>query len=167
MAFVPDVEADQHCGDLLNDAGILKFSAVESANSWNFSRQFTYALSSVFIVAADDHVTIDRACSFEKVGGQIMKRGHNYHTFGHKFGRLLRCRPLPDSESAGRLTPDTGSQRDGGVNEYLAGAQCGFDVLQGFSVRFERNSESNDFGIGASEPVLGARYCFASPDFFR
>src|SRR5437764_15066458 len=35
MALVADVEPDQHRGDLLNDAGILQLSAIESAHSWN------------------------------------------------------------------------------------------------------------------------------------
>ena len=54
MAFVTNIQADQHRGDLLNHAGVFQLSTVESANSWNFARQFANALSGVFIVAADD-----------------------------------------------------------------------------------------------------------------
>lgn len=97
MAFVPDVEAYQHSGDLLDDAGILKSPAIQSANSRNFARQFANALSRVFIITTDDYVTIDWTVLFEKVSGQIMKRGDHDHTFGHKLRCLLRRRSLPDA----------------------------------------------------------------------
>ena len=120
MAFVADVKSDENGGDLLNDAGVLQLSSVEGANSRNFSRQFANALSGVLIIAADDDVTIDRALLFEKVSGQIMKCRHYHHSLGYNFRSLLRGRALPDTESAGGLASDTGSQRDGGVNQYLS-----------------------------------------------
>src|ERR1700759_303766 len=129
MALVPDVQADQHRGDLLNDAGVLQLSTVQSANSGNFSRQFTDTLARVFVVAAYDHVAINRCFLLKKIGGQIVKRGHHDHPIGYKFRGLLRSRALPDAESTRGFATDARGERDSGIYENLSGTQRRFDVL--------------------------------------
>src|SRR2546430_2548817 len=129
MAFVADVKTDQDRGDLLNNTGILKPSAIQSTHSGNFSRQLANTLSRGFVIAAYDHVTIDWAVLLEKVSGQVMKRGYHYYAFRNKFRRLLRRRTLPHAESVRGFASDARSQGDSGIDQYLAGTQCRFDVL--------------------------------------
>ena len=123
MAFVPDVESDENGRDLLNNAGVLKSSSIQSANSGNFSRQFANPPSSIFVIAANDHVTIDRAALMEQVGSQVVKRGDHCYPVGHKLRSLLRRRALPDSESARVFAANACRQRDGSVDEYLSSPQ--------------------------------------------
>src|SRR3954464_1197544 len=123
MAFVSDVESDENGRDLLNNAGILKSSAVESAYTGNFTGQVANAFARVFVIAADDYVTIDWAILLEKVSGQIMKRCNHDHTFRHEFRRLLCRRALPDTESADGLATNACRQRNSSVDEYLSSPQ--------------------------------------------
>src|SRR3954465_9319069 len=123
MPFVPDVQSDQHRSDLLNNAGIFQLSAVESAYTGNFTGQVANAFARVFVIAADDYVTIDWAILLEKVSGQIMKRCNDDHTFRHKFSRLLCRRALPDAESADGLATNACRQRNSSVDEYLSSPQ--------------------------------------------
>ena len=165
MSFVADIQSNQHRGDLFNDASVLQLSTIQRANSRNFARQLANPLSRVFVIAADDHITIDWAVLLEKVSGEVMKRGYNCYALRNKFRRLLRRRALPHAESVRGFASDARSQRDSGVYKYLSGTQRRLDVLQGLSVRFKRNRQHNDFGIAARESVLGARYLFIGPGF--
>ncbi len=61
MSFVADIQPNQHRGDLFNDASVLQLSTIQRANSRNFARQLANPLSRVFVIAADDHITIDWA----------------------------------------------------------------------------------------------------------
>src|SRR3954470_12408820 len=166
MAFVSDVESDENGRDLLNNAGILKSSAVQSANSGNFARQFANPLSSVLVIAADDYVTIDWAILLEKVSGQIMKRCDHDHTFRHEFRRLLCSRALPDAESADGLAANACRQRDGGVYKDLSGPQRRLDVLQGRGLRFKGNGENTNLRITASKSVFSSRSLLLASHFF-
>src|SRR5256885_1380650 len=144
MALVSDIEADQDCGDLLNDAGILQLSSVKRAHPGNFSRQLANTLSRGFVIAAYDHVTIDWAVLLEKVSGQVMKRGYHYYAFRNKFRRLLRGRALPHAQSTRRLSAHTCRQRHGRIHKNLSGTQGRLDVLQHLSLSFERNRKDDD-----------------------
>src|ERR1700688_2803544 len=144
MALVTDVQPNEHGRDLLDDAGILQLSAVEGANSRNFARQFADALSTFFIIAANDHIAINRTTLLQKVRGQIVKRRNYCDPFGNKFSSLLCSRTLPYAESARRFPADAGRQRYSCVHKNLPGTQRRFDVLQHVSLRFKGHREDDN-----------------------
>ena len=58
MSFMPDVKADQQRGELLDDARVLQFAAINCSYARNLYREFHRDLRGVRIVAADDYITI-------------------------------------------------------------------------------------------------------------
>ena len=76
VAFVPDVEADQQRGDLLDDARVFQFAAVEGANAWDFCGQ----------IAHDSEWHWDRRCR----QSHRSRPGHP-----HSAVRLPRCEMRP------------------------------------------------------------------------
>ena len=65
VAFVADVQADQQCGDLLDDACIFQSAAVKGADSRDFRRQFTRELRGIRIIAAHDDIAVEWRVSVE------------------------------------------------------------------------------------------------------
>src|SRR4029077_19132296 len=59
VPFVPDVETDQQCGDLLDDARILQLPTINRSHARNLRREFHRNLRSIRIITAYDHITID------------------------------------------------------------------------------------------------------------
>src|SRR3974377_1694237 len=55
-AFVPDVESDQQSGNLLDDARVFQFAAVNRADARDPGREFHRGNGGLRIVAAHDHV---------------------------------------------------------------------------------------------------------------
>src|SRR5580658_4389089 len=100
VALVADVHTDEQGSDLLDDAGVLQWTAINGADAGNFSRQFAGELRGIGIVAADDYVAVHGSVSVEHFGGNVVKGGDHAHFLGHKFGGLLSGRALPDAQSA-------------------------------------------------------------------
>ncbi len=75
MSFVPNVEADQKRSNLLDDPRILELATVQSAHPWNLACQSAHPFGGVFVVAAHNHVTINRAVAEQYVRGRIVKGG--------------------------------------------------------------------------------------------
>ena len=90
------------------------------ADARNLGRQFAGELRGVGIVAANDHVAVERSVGAEQFGGNVMEGGDHAHFFGHEFGRLLRGGALPHAESARGASANAGRQRHGGVDEDAA-----------------------------------------------
>ncbi len=120
VAFVAEVHADEQGGDLLNDACVFEFAAVDAADAGNLCRQFAGELPSIGIVAADDDVAVQRSVGAEQFGGNVVEGGDHAHSIGHEFGGLLGGGALPDAESARGASADADSQGHGGVNENAA-----------------------------------------------
>ena len=97
---MPDIQADQQGCDLLHDARVLQFAAVDGANARNLRGQGANDLSGIRIIAADNHIAVDGAIGIQQFGSNVVKCGHNRNAFRHKFGGLLRRGALPDAESA-------------------------------------------------------------------
>jgi hypothetical protein len=97
MALVPNVEADQQSRDLLYDAGVFQFAAIDGADSWNLCRKLSRELRGIGIIAAYNDVTIKWGISVQQICGQIVECRDHAHSLGHEFGCLLRCGPLPDA----------------------------------------------------------------------
>ncbi len=68
VAFVSDVEPNQERGDLLQDARGLQLAAVNRTYARNLRSQSSYFLGGVGVVAADDHVAVDRSIGIQKFG---------------------------------------------------------------------------------------------------
>jgi hypothetical protein len=90
MALVTDIQPDQQGGDLLNDAGIFQFSAINATHARNLGGEIAGQSARVGIVAADNHVAIERRFSVQEIGGKIVKGRNHTHLFGYEFGGLLR-----------------------------------------------------------------------------
>src|SRR6266404_5662879 len=75
MSLVSDIEPDQHCSDLLDNAGIFQLAAVERTHPRNFSCQLADSLSGLLIIAAHDHVAIDWAVLVQQFRRNTVKRG--------------------------------------------------------------------------------------------
>ena len=116
MPLMADVESDQQRGDLLHDACILEFAAIERAHR-NLCRQFADRLGRILVVAAHDHVTFDRAVAVHHIGRAILKCGDHGHAFGNEFCGLLRGRSLPHSESSAGAATHASGQRYRGVDQ--------------------------------------------------
>lgn|SRR5579871_348474 len=97
MAFVTNVESDQQGRDLLYDAGILKFAAIDGTDSRNLRRKFAGELRSIRIIAAHHDVTVQGRIAVEQIGRQIVECGDHTYSLGHEFSGLLRRRPLPNA----------------------------------------------------------------------
>ena len=70
VAFVPDVQADQQRCNLLQDASVLQFAAVEGANAGNLCGQVSHDLAGIRVIAANDHITVDRAVGDVDLGAR-------------------------------------------------------------------------------------------------
>ena len=98
MTFVADVQSNQECRDLFDDVGVFELPAIDGSQSRNLAGQFTHELSGVGIIAADDHIALDRIIAVHDIGGAILKRCDHGYTFGDQFGALLSGRALPHTE---------------------------------------------------------------------
>src|SRR5436190_14696191 len=101
-----NVEAYQKSGDLLDDPRILEFATVQRAHARNLARQSAHPFGGVFILAAHNHVTINRALAEQHVRGRIVKGGYNRDSIRQQFCRLLGSRTLPHAESTSSSSPD-------------------------------------------------------------
>ena len=124
VAFVADVHADEQRGDLLDDAGVFEWTAIDGADAGNLCCQFAGELRGVGIVAADDDVAVERSVAVEQFSGYVVEGGDEAHSFGHEFGSLLSGGALPDAESARGASADAGRERDRGVDEDAAVGHC-------------------------------------------
>ena len=61
VTFMADVQADQQGGDVLQDARILQFAAIDGADAGNSTCHRTNGLDGIRVVAANDHIAIHRA----------------------------------------------------------------------------------------------------------
>ena len=59
VTFVADVQANEQRGDLLEDAGILQFTAVDSPDAGNLGRERARELNRIDVVATDDDVAVE------------------------------------------------------------------------------------------------------------
>lgn len=85
-----DVQADEQGGDLFDDAGVLKFAAIDGAQAGNFTDETAHTFGCFFVIAAHDHVALDRMLEFQEFGLDIVECGDNGHALWHQFCRLLR-----------------------------------------------------------------------------
>src|ERR1700722_9394729 len=156
VAFVADIEADEQGGDLLDNARIFQFAAVDGADAGNFCGEIAGELSGVGIVATDNDVAVERIVSVEQFGGDVVKCGDHAHTFGDKFGGLLRRGTLPDAESARGASADTRGERHGGVDQNAACGNGRVELLEQRCLAFEGNSEHQQIGGGARGGIFHA-----------
>ena len=84
-----DVESNKQRGDLLHDAGILEFAAIERAHSRNLCRQLANRLGRTLVITANDDVTFDRTVAVHHIGRAILKRSDHRYAFRNKFCGLL------------------------------------------------------------------------------
>jgi len=111
MPFMANIESDEQGGDLLDNAGILKLSAIKRTQARDFCRQFRDRLNCILVVAADDYVAFDWAISVHHVGRTVLKSGYYGHTLGDEFGGLLSGGTLPHPERAtGTATHSAGKR---------------------------------------------------------
>src|ERR1700722_19585874 len=139
MAFVPDVQSDQERGDLLKDARVFQFAAIDCAHTRDFYSQVAGDLVGVRIIAADNYVAIDRAIGIQRLRSEILKSGYDRDAFRDKFRGLLRGGALPDAEGASGATADTCGQRHGGVDHDGAGRNRRLDLFEQSGLAFEGN----------------------------
>src|SRR5467141_1763267 len=106
LALVADVKSNQQRRDLLQDAGILEFAAIDGAQPGNLGGQLADELRGSGIIAADDDITLDRTVAVQHLGRAVMKRSHYGYAFGDEFCSLLCGRALPYPERAMGSAPD-------------------------------------------------------------
>jgi hypothetical protein len=123
----------------------------------NFCCELAGELRGVGIVAADDHVAVERSVAVEQFGGHIVEGRNQAHSFGHEFGGLLRGRALPDADGARGASAHAGRERNRGVDEDAAVGHCGFELLQQRSLTFEGHGQHQDVGGRAGGAVFHAR----------
>src|SRR5215468_3535876 len=80
MPLVANVESDEQRGDLLDDPGVFQFAAIDRAYARNLGGEIAYRLRGARIIAADDHVALDRAVAVQNVGRTVLKSGHHGYT---------------------------------------------------------------------------------------
>src|SRR6266699_2088245 len=66
VTLEPDIEADEQSRNLLDDARVLQLAAVDRTDSWNFASELADSSSGLLIIAAHDHVAIDRGIPFQE-----------------------------------------------------------------------------------------------------
>jgi len=74
---VPDIEADQEGGDLLQNAGVFQLAAIDSAHAGNFCRQRSYGLSGGGVITTDNDVSVDRSVAVQNIRRGIVEG--SYH----------------------------------------------------------------------------------------
>src|SRR5712692_11518179 len=141
VALVADVQADQQRGDLLYDAGILQFAAIDSADTGNFCCQLARDLSGVRVVAADDDIAVERGVSVQQFSGDVVESGDHAHSFGYQFSSLLGGGALPDAEGAGGAPSYSCGERYCGVDEDPARTDCRLELFEQRGLAFEGNGE--------------------------
>jgi len=155
--------ADEQCGDLLDDACVFKFAAVDAAYAGNFCREFAGELRGVGIVAANNDVAVERGIGAEQVGGNIVEGSDHAYAIGNEFGGLLGGGALPDAKSARGASAHADCQGHSGIDEDAALGYGGLEFLEKRGLTFEGNGQHQNVGGGASGAVFHARYlCFAS-----
>src|ERR1700704_5621392 len=97
VAFVPDVETDQQRCDLLDDAGVLEFAAIDRSHARDLRRELHRNLRGIRIIAAYDHVAIDIfiIVAVEYVRRNVVECRDDRNALRDKLSRLLRRRALP------------------------------------------------------------------------
>ena len=95
VALEANVEADQQRGDLLQDARIFQFAAVDGAHPGDFRRESSHRLQGGRVIAADDHVAVDDRIAVQDVRGRVVERRHDRNSLGYEFRGLLRRRAFP------------------------------------------------------------------------
>jgi len=71
VALVADVQADEQGRDLLEDAGVLQFAAVDGADSGNLGSEAACELEGVGVVAADDYIAIEIFVTIENSADRL------------------------------------------------------------------------------------------------
>ena len=69
MSLMADVESDKQRGDLLEDARILQLPPIDGAHSGKLRGERSRELTGVSVIAADDHVAVERFISVQKFSG--------------------------------------------------------------------------------------------------
>ena len=95
-----------------------------------------------------------------------MKRRDDAHSLGHKFGRLLRGRTLPDAECAGGASAYARGECNGGIDENAAGADRGLELLEQSGLALEGYGENEKICGGAGGGIFHARNASLIPDYF-
>src|ERR1700737_1624679 len=73
VAFVLYVEADEECGNLLDDAGIFQFPAINGPHACDFRSEFHRDVRRSGIVAADNHIAVQIFVAIEHVSRNIVE----------------------------------------------------------------------------------------------
>src|ERR1700722_1954842 len=158
VAFVAEVHADEQSGNLLDDAGVFEFAAVDTADPGNFCCQFAGKLRGVGIVTADYDVAVERRVSAEHLGGNIVEcRDHTY-TVRNKFCGLLGGGTLPDADGARGPSAHSDGQGYGGIDENAALGDGGFELLQKPRLTFKGYGQRENVGGGAGAGIFHPRY---------
>ena len=118
------------------------------------------------IIAADDHVAVDRTFGVQQFGSDVVKSGHDRDTFRNEFCSLLRSGALPDAECAGRATAHARGQGYRGVNDDAAGTNRRFELLQQRCVAFERDGQHQQVRGGACGGIFVAGNLSVRADLF-
>jgi len=89
MSFMADVQTDQQCRDLFDDAHVFQLAAINGTHSRNLCCQFAGELCRVGIITADNDITIDRIIAIEQVRREIVKRRDHADSLGNQLRGLL------------------------------------------------------------------------------
>src|SRR6267378_4094033 len=130
VSFMPDVEPDQQGRDLLDDACILQFAAVNRADARDLCCEFHGDLGCRGIIAAHDHIAVHVLVPVQNIRGYIVKGPDDRYSLRYEFGSLLRRRALPDAKGASSSSADARGQRNRGINQNAAGTNRSLQLLQ-------------------------------------
>ncbi len=161
---MPNVEANQERGDLLHDARVLQFAAVDGAHAGNFGGQRSHCLAWRWGRHCRRSRRSQPAASPFRSSAEVLWNAATTETpLGTSSAVSLRGGALPDAESAGGAAANAGRQRHGGVDHDAAGSNRGLDLLEQGGVAFKRDGEHEQIGGGAGGDVFFTRnFCIAA-----
>src|SRR5262245_779973 len=118
MSFVSDVESDQQGRDRLDRARIGERAAVNIAAAGDRRDERTEALFGLLVIAADNDVAFHFAVETgERLGPDVLEGRDDLNAFGSKLTALLRRRPRPHAQDAGRFASHGRLKRNSDVND--------------------------------------------------
>src|SRR5262245_65989012 len=118
ISFVSDVESDQQGRDRFDRARIGERAAVNVAAAGNRGDERTEALFGLLVIAANNDVALHFAVETdERLGPDVLEGRDDLNAFGSELTALLRRRPRPHAQDAGRFASHGRLERNRDVND--------------------------------------------------
>jgi len=102
VSFVANVQPDEQRCDLFQNPRGFQFSTIQRADARNSSSQCSHDPARLRIVAAHNHIAIDRSVGVQHFRANILKSGNHRDPGRNQFGGLLCCRALPHASHVRR-----------------------------------------------------------------